>query len=133
MDKTKLFQDMNEAMRLATEALNNAVNHYAGTVRDAASKGIAHRDTAEELAILENFHRDSLLARGVPGSNEQARTAYLRAYLDNHEPVRLAREAVAAAQAAKDTADAEARIWDVRQKAERAKLAALTALCGLAS
>lgn len=112
--------------------LDLAVDLCDSTIQRAAKLAIASRTaqlTAEEAIATEKAeaHR-----AGIPGSNEQARTAWLNVHIAGHPTLRRLRaEALEAADTAA-LAEAAARVADIRQKALREQLAALTALLGLA-
>lgn len=113
------------------EALDKAVENFAGAQREATRAEVAHREATEALAIREELIKADIINNGLAGSNEQARTANLRAQLAVHPELRRLRETTGGTASLRDAAAALLVVADVRQKAGRAKVAALTALLGV--
>lgn len=125
---------MDEQIRIATmqalERLNEAVVSFAHAQRLAVTAEGEYRDAEREREETENFHRSEIITLGLSGTNETQRNADLRVRLDTNREVRESRDRAARRQMDRETAAANLRIWDVRQKAARAEVAALTALLG---
>jgi hypothetical protein len=118
------------ALLQALDGLNEAVTSFAKAQRWAVMTEGEYRDAEREREETENFHRSEIITLGLSGTNETQRNADLRVKLDTNRFVRETRDRAARRQAERETAAANLRIWDVRQKAARAEVAALTALLG---
>lgn len=122
------MDELRAAVLQAVEELDRAVNDYGVRSRAAVRREVAYRAAVEDLELAENFHRAEAHALGLPGPNEAARNAMLKARLDTHREIAPRREAATGATTERDRAAADLREADVCQKAARVKLAALTAL-----
>lgn len=118
------------ALLQALDGLNEAVTSFAKAQRLAVMTEGEYRDAEREREETENFHRSEIITLGLSGTNETQRNADLRVKLDTNRFVRETRDRAARRQAERETAAANLRIWDVRQKAARVEVAALTALLG---
>ena len=116
------------ALLEAIAELQHDANAYATTIDAATVAEVAYRKAARELNEAEEELKSGMIVRGVPGTNEAARTAIIKLELARDPVVTERREAAERLADVKTKADAEARKWDVYQKASRAKVFALTAL-----
>jgi hypothetical protein len=94
-----------------------------------AARRVAEARAAEEvLTMNEDALRDRAYRDGLPGSNEGARAAHLKMLLHLDANVSERRWQAEETVKARDQETAAARGLDVRQKALRAEVVALTAL-----
>lgn len=113
-----------EVLRL----LRLVAGEYGLAVLVAARRVAEARAAEEVLTLNEDALRDRAYRDGLPGSNEAARAAHLKMLLHLDANVSERRWQAEEAIKARDQEAAAARGLDVRQKALRAEVTALTAL-----
>lgn len=126
-------EQIRTALLRAIDQLHDAERSYTVAVREAARAEILHRDAQEALQHTITFHTHERYNLGLSGNNSEIRANQMAVYLDNNPYVIESRKAAAKAHENRELAQAEARVWDVRQKVGRAEVAALTALAGSAA
>lgn len=124
-------ENLESALMEAIGKLHESTGQLAGSIRDATAHEAKYRYAVEQEAMAEDAIRLGIIERGVPGSNETARTAYLRHALNADPVVAQHRRMAQEARTDRDTREAEARIWEARTRAALAEVAALTAIVRL--
>ena len=117
-----------DQLQRTISALDTAETEHAHAVTVLGDALIAEYQARLQLEYEEVELTEQLYREGVPGKNEAERKTLITVALLNMGDVRAAHETTVIAKIA---AEHDYRRVDVRQKALRATLAALTALCGI--
>jgi hypothetical protein len=111
----------------STRRLLAIVMEYEVAAKNATGAEIEYRACQTYATMTEDAARAEMIA-GIPGKNEAERSAFLRDRMNGHPLVAASRIKVEKAQEDRDEAASALRIADVKQKAARAEVAALTAI-----
>lgn len=121
-------QTVRDMLLEAIQQMERDTYQYTKAIDAAAAAELAHRHAIHDLTQAEEEVKSGMIVRGVPGTNEAARQAIIKLELARDPVVTSRREVAEKTTDEKTRADAEARKWDVWQKAARAKVVALSAL-----
>lgn len=125
MSDTRTIREM---LLDAIKEMDHDTLTYTKTIDTAAAVEVSYRQATNDLTKAEEELRSGMIVRGVPGTNEAARQAIVKLELSRDPVVSDRRAVVEKLSDERTKADAEARKWDVYQKAARAKVVALSAL-----